>query len=375
MNDTAPTDLEHELGRLTEWTGPAPSLWAAALAAAGRVADGHGWRARLRQVVPGWAVVGAAAATILIVVGLVSPGYYGAAARAPADAPRLRVARTGSTGEPAYATEGIAAAGQPIGGSSPADAAPGTMVPRMGPAGPTAAPTLGHERQVVRKVTIDLAAQDVRTAFFKASHLVSEAHAEYVQDSSLTGAGPHLQATLTLRVAVGRLSDVLNELRTLGNVRSETSRGEDVTGQIVDLEARLRNEQRVESELLDLLQSRADAPLKEILELRTALAEVRQTIERLTAQRERFSGLVALATVAVVIVPADAPPPPAAGLWAYFVQTIESAWHGGVTFLVGTLAGLLAVVVGGLIWWALLAVIVFVVRARLRRRAAGALGA
>jgi hypothetical protein len=115
-------------------------------------------------------------------------------------------------------------------------------------------------RHVIQKATIELRTDDVRSAFLKTQHLISVASGEYVENSSLSGSGRDAYASLTLRIAVDRLSDVLNELRQLGEVTSEQLVGEDVTAQVVDLEARLRNEQRVETELLELLCSICAAP-------------------------------------------------------------------------------------------------------------------
>ena len=72
------------------------------------------------------------------------------------------------------------------------------------------------------------------------SRLISAAHGEFVQDSTLTGNDDSERAELTLRVAAERLSEVLNELRLLGEVRTERVGGDDVTERVVDLEARLK---------------------------------------------------------------------------------------------------------------------------------------
>lgn len=224
------------------------------------------------------------------------------------------------------------------------------LVPRSDRTSPAA------ERYVIRKANIELRTTDVRAAFLKASHLVSEAHGEYVQESSLTGSDQRLQANLTIRVAADRLSSVLQALRELGTVRAETAGGEDVTTQVVDMEARLSNEKRVEVELLQLMEKRTDGPLKEVLELRSAIGNVRQTIETLTAQRERLARLVSLATILVIIRSADTAAEPASpGLWDYFTTAVSRAAERGVQALINTVAGLILVLVGGALWFALLA--------------------
>jgi len=230
-------------------------------------------------------------------------------------------------------------------------------------------------RSVVRRATIELIVTDVRGSFIKAMHLVSEAGGEYVQDSALTGSEATAQGNLTLRVRADRLGAVLNELRQLGKVNSEQLGGDDVTAQMVDLDARSRNERRVETELLELLEKRSDAPLKEILELRDQISRVRQTIEQLTAQQERLSRLVSLATVLVLIRPepkVDAPPPPTTQpektLGMYFSESIGSSWHNGLLFLADTVANLLRVFVGGIIWWVALFLILLAARSHWRTK-------
>jgi hypothetical protein len=237
------------------------------------------------------------------------------------------------------------------------------------------------ERSVIRKATIELTTEDVRSAFLKAMHLVSEAGGEYIQDSALSGSGKDAQANITLRVGIDRLSAVLNDLRNLGTVRAESINGEDVTAQVVDLEARLRNEQRVEAELLQLLEKRNDAPLKEILELRSNIGQARQYIEQIVAQREKLSRLVALATVLVIIKPEPTPPatapeppkppePKKETIGQYFGRTISADWQDGLHLFADTLAGAVKILVGGLIWWAALVAGLLVLRQHLRRKAA-----
>ena len=218
------------------------------------------------------------------------------------------------------------------------------------------------DRQVIRKATIELRTDDVRATFLKAAQFISEANSEYTEASSLTGSGDKARANITLRVAVDRLSIVLNQLRELGKVHSEDMRGEDVTSRVVDLDARLKNEKRIETELLELLEKRDEAPLKEIIQLRSSINEVRQSIEWLTAQKQRLSRLVSLATILVIIRAEDAPEPeeePEPTLSQYFSDSVGASWSGGLRFLSDTVAGLLRVIIGGIIWWVVIAVAIY----------------
>lgn len=236
---------------------------------------------------------------------------------------------------------------------------------------PTSAASMAETRHVIRKLTIDLTTSDVRSVFAKTGLVINEALGEYVETSSITGDGPTTSATITLRVAASRVSEVMNQLRSLGVVTAETVNGQDVTDAVFDLDARLRNEERIERELLELIDKRPDAPLKDLLEIRAQLAQVRGQIESLVGQKERIGRLVSLATVLVSIRTEQAVvETKAEGLGAYFIAGIERAWEGSLRNLADAAAFLVRTVVGGLVWWVILAIAVFAVWRMAKRVAA-----
>ncbi len=396
MSDTPSPELERQLAALTVWPGQTPGLWRRALRQARAGTDrGATWVLRVLKLAP----LGLVAAAV--VLAIVLPSLYGAREAAKVELASLSSQERyragpyearrfgegvklgtgyvmGSPAPPAPCAAGPGAAANSAGGPTVAG---GTILVAEGSYGrarQTSSPGPDHarptdatpalDRQVIRKATMELLTKDVRAAFLRAGQLISEARGEYIEDSGLGGDPNRPEANLTFRVTAGRLPEILNELRQLGEVRLEKTSGEDVTTQVVDVEARLRNEQRVETELLQLLEKRQDAPLKEILELRQSIAGVRQNIEQLTAQREKLGRLVALATVLVIIRASDAPDPrPEPGLGAYLLESLRHAWTSGARFLISTLAGLVSVVVGGLVWWVLAAIAILIARAYWRR--------
>ncbi len=322
------------LSSMTAWSDGEPQVWQSALAIA-RPAR------RPRGLFAG-RLVGTIAAVLIVCVaiGILLPSLGKPRASSRQTAPASSVAsevlaRSIEASQPAsyYASPSPALAGS----------IPATVAPQS-----DSAKSAG--RMVVRKASIELKTADVRAVFVKTAQVISEAHGEYIQESSLTG-DEVLYADITLRVSAQRLSSVLNQLRGFAEVSSEASTGEDVTDAVVDLDARLRNEQRVETELLGLLASRKDAPLKEVLDLRDSISRVRENIERLTAQRDRLSRLVSLATVTVIIRSDGAPASDDRGLGAYFRTEMASAWEGALEFLADTLAFLVRLIVGGVIFW------------------------
>lgn len=213
------------------------------------------------------------------------------------------------------------------------------------------------DRQVARNGSISVEVEDVSAAMARVAGLASELHSEFVERSTLQGADKDAQAEVVLRVASSRLDAVLGSIRAMGTVTAESVAAEDVTAQVVDIEARLHNERRVEIELLDLLDKRTDAPLREVLDLRDKLREVRSEIERMQASRDRLSRLVSLSTLTVEIRMKPEEPkedPAESSFFKPLTEAVATSWHDGLSGLTASIAWLVRVAVGGLLWWALI---------------------
>jgi hypothetical protein len=364
-------DLEQDLRALTTWPGEDTALWKAALNSHAADRSKRWSRNSILRVALATVSV---AAILLIGVGLFLPELGKARSSA------------GFVGQVAFEGDGtttVHASPATISASEMRESLAGRASPdrpaenadRVGMSfDPVAAPSADSPaRSVIRKSTIELAVPNTREAFAKIQHLLRTDLSEFIEASTLTGQDKEAHAQLTLRVAATgpRLDEVLNTLRTLGKVDSENSTGDDVTAQSVDLDARLRNEKQVETELLRLLESRGgkDAQLKDILELREKLSTVRQSIERLQGQRDTLARQVALASILVILRPADAPKPEPkpASIFDGFTNEMSTAWTSGLTALTQTLAFLIRILIGGLIWWLLLIAAIAIARRAIRR--------
>jgi hypothetical protein len=104
----------------------------------------------------------------------------------------------------------------------------------------------------------------------------------------------------TLRVPAARLEDALKALRALGEVIGESQGADDVTEQVVDLDARLANHRNTEKRLNDLLLKRTGA-LADVLAAEREVARVREEIERLDAQRKNLDRRVIYAAITLQV--------------------------------------------------------------------------
>ncbi len=339
--------LEERLGSLSEWDGGETALWRDTIGRSKRgKRAGFLWRPSVR--------VAALFVLLVAVAGALLPSL---------EEPRRNARTQPSSPAPQFSLSSIAPSRDAL---SDTMSNSSVRAPRA----------MFVTRAITRTATLDLRVEDVHSAFFLLPGVLDDALGEHVQTSSIRGDGDEAFAELTLRVVSDRLDDALSGLRALGNVASESVKATDVTDQLVDLEARLRNTKRVERELLSLLESRADAPLEDVLELQRALGEVRESVERLAAQRAALSQRAEMATVRVTLRAVETAKnneSDESSFGSYFTDRIGGAWHEGVRALVSGVAMVVRGVVGGLLVWIALGVVgVFVYRMLATRSAKAA---
>lgn len=278
------------------------------------------------------------------------------------------IARSGGAGTGAAA--GILTPGPPTSGSAMPGLAPAEPVPGALPGAPADVP-VGPRVVRTADVTMGVAA-GAFSRTFDAITAAATAEGGYVSASTTSATAPTGQGgddrrgrprsgDVTLRVPADRFDAVHRSLAGLGTIEQEQLRGDDVTAQIVDYDARLRSLQ-AEEDALRTLVGRATA-VGEVLQVQSQLFDVRQQAERLQAQRDQLGQQAALATFhlslhepGTAVAPSPRAPTGLSGAVARAVAG-ASAVVGGSIVALGWLS---PVVVLGLLAWA-------VVRFRRRR--------
>lgn len=103
--------------------------------------------------------------------------------------------------------------------------------------------------------------------------------------------------TITVRVPAGDFDAVIVEVRRLGKVVSASSRGQDVTAQYLDVEARLRGLNASRDQILTVL-SKANT-VGDILAVQERLNAVQVQIEQLQGQQRLLDDQTTFGTIAV----------------------------------------------------------------------------
>lgn len=179
-----------------------------------------------------------------------------------------------------------------------------------------------------------------------------------------TGNTTWLTGHVVVRVPSDQYEATQSVVADQGTVRSEETETEDVTDQLVDLEARLEN-LRSRRDRLREFYDRAETT-EELLEIEAELSEVQGEIERLEAQKRSLEQRVAYSTIRVEL---REPSPGADQLRTqYHEQSLVAVFTRSVTDLVIFARASLVTIVAALPWLAVLAVPVVGLRRFLRGR-------
>jgi Domain of unknown function (DUF4349) len=155
----------------------------------------------------------------------------------------------------------------------------------------------GQDLLIIKTGTLALQVTGIDAALASATHQV-DALGGYVSGSDRSGDGDTAQASVTFRIPAARWDEALTALRGLATkVLGEQSKTEDVTGQVVDLGARIKNLKATE-QALQAIMNRATA-IKDVLAVQEQLTTVRGQIEQMQAQQSGLEEQAAYSTVTV----------------------------------------------------------------------------
>jgi hypothetical protein len=165
------------------------------------------------------------------------------------------------------------------------------------------------DRMIIRTVSMSVVVLDTDTMLATIQQLV-KANGGYVAASNRWLSGEQAYASVTLRVPAEKLEAVLGTLRDSAiSVENESSSGDDVTEEYVDVSARLRNLEATEEELLQLLtevrKNRGSA--EDILAIHNRITQLRSEIESLKGRQQYLERSAALATIQIDIRPKQQP--------------------------------------------------------------------
>lgn len=159
-------------------------------------------------------------------------------------------------------------------------------------------------RQIIRNADLSVEADDPGRARNQAI-AVAERIGGFAQSTDTVSADHELERSelrvnLLLRVPSDRFEPALGELRALGRgVGREQVKGQDVTEEFIDLEARIRTQRALEAQLLEILKT--TTAVSEMMEVHKRLADVRGEIEKMEGRHRYLDDRASLSTIRLEI--------------------------------------------------------------------------
>lgn len=154
---------------------------------------------------------------------------------------------------------------------------------------------VGVQRAVVRNAALTVRVKNVEQAERKAGQYVT-GFGGYVEGSESNDlSSDQAEITMTVRVPVRSFDEAIVDFEGLGTRISKKISGEDVTGKILDYDARLKTMRAQEDVYRGLLKQSRN--LESVVEMQQKLMELREQIESTAAQLKGLGELSALSTI------------------------------------------------------------------------------
>jgi hypothetical protein len=238
--------------------------------------------------------------------------------------------------------------------------APAASAPVADQRASTAAPSFWATQKLIRTGEVRIQVRDVPTALRVTDSIARSQEALVADSRTSQDEEGKRSAEVVLRVPSQSFASVLQALRTIGTVQSESIATQDVTKEYTDLETRLAVKEQTVARLRGLLDTRT-AKLADVLEVERELGRAVAELERMKGERRYLDQQIALSTLRVSLferVPSRI---------TQITQPISEALRSAMRVL-GTSVGALVYLVVALAPWGLVALGIAWLARRLRRR-------
>ncbi|MDI3533886.1 MAG: hypothetical protein PWQ82_251 [Thermosediminibacterales bacterium] len=158
------------------------------------------------------------------------------------------------------------------------------------------------QQKIIKRANIEIDVEEFDKTYYEIIHLTEQAGG-FIENSRVwkTGAvdSQIRKGRFTLRVPEHSFTPTIETLEALGEVKAKELTGSNITREYFDTEARVRNLEKQEQRLLEILDKAKT--VDEILKVENELSRVRYQIESLTGQLKNWDSLVSYSTIGLQI--------------------------------------------------------------------------
>jgi hypothetical protein len=181
--------------------------------------------------------------------------------------------------------------------------------------------------QLVKTAEIALIVKSLDDTLPEVSQIIQQQQGDLLklEDDKSQNGNRRKTASLQIRVPQDKLETTLDSLAKLGTVQRRNISAEDVTNQLVDFQARLRNLRKTESTLLQIMNR--SGSVGDVLKVAQELSNIRQSIEQIDAQLQSLTNRVAYSTITLQLEAAVSTTTPQQPLGLQVQDTWNNATH------------------------------------------------
>ena len=200
------------------------------------------------------------------------------------------------------------------------------------------------ERKIIRNADLQLEADAPEEAQAKVTR-IAETKGGFVVESTQSGndekATKSDSVKMKIRVPAAKFDEALSEIRqTASRVVVESIKGQDVTEEFIDIEARLKTQKALEAQFLEIMKrsnSVADA-----LSVQTEIAEVRGEIEKIEGRKRFLESQASLSTIEITLRTPAAFSANSSGFFHKLAQAFGSGFDAALSFILFFVTALIA---------------------------------
>jgi hypothetical protein len=203
--------------------------------------------------------------------------------------------------------------------------------------------TAPTDRKIIRNADMTLESETPEDAQRDITSIAERAGG-FVVESQATSSDVKMTrrdiVNMSVRVPSLKFAQAIEEIRATGTrVVTESVKGEDVTEEFIDVEARLRAKKALESQFMEIMK-RANS-VDDALNVQGELADVRGEIERIEGRKRFLENQSSLSTIKVRLQSSTAIPAASAG----FMPRLTQAFAAGIDFALSFVLGLMTIVI------------------------------
>ena len=205
--------------------------------------------------------------------------------------------------------------------------------------------TTPTDRKIVRNAELSQEANSPEEAQQKITAL-AESKGGFVVESQQSSSDTKITTrdvvTMTVRVPAQKFSEALDEIRKASSrVVTESVKGEDVTEEFIDIEARLKAKRSLEQQFVEIMK-RANT-VGDALSVQSELAEVRGEIERIEGRKRFLENQASLSTIKIRLQTPTAFAASSTGFVYRLTQSFSAGFEFALNFILGLVTFLVAI--------------------------------